>query len=114
MSHCSDIKRINLGTLPYSMFPNDDDKAYIYKRPNGHIYVYRDGLEVHVCCIVGDSSTVIIVKGTTEDINIPDISGLHLPDRGHKVLFEFNNQIYALNYLGNYYNIQIDWTLEEW
>lgn len=116
---CIDIKRIRLGTLPDFTYPPDDTKTYIYSRLNGHVYVYKNGNERHICCDDDLISKVPILLGTVADVSIPDTSVLDTPDTKHIFLFYFNNQIYEFNNDRTYNPIgggssTLDWNLKEW
>lgn len=117
---CNDLLRLDLGTLPDNVYPQDDCRVYIYKRTNGHIYIFRDGNETHICCDLGLINKVPILSATTTDSTVPDVSVLDTPDLNHRFLFSFNNYIYVFNNDRTYSIIGggstgfVDWTLKEW
>lgn len=88
MNNCS-LEHINLGTLPNGTFPLDNCKTYIYKRTNGHIYVYSNNSEKHVCCDDGLISSIPIFT-TLPSVQNPPV---HRPDVKHLFLFIYEGVI---------------------
>jgi len=112
---CQDLLRLDLGTLPDNVYPKDDCRVYIYKRTNGHVYIFRDGNETHICCDLGLTNKVPILSAAIGDSNVPDTSVLDTPDLTHRFLFSFNNLMYMFNHDRTYTVIGgLDWTLKEW
>lgn len=109
MSNYDNIRQIDLGTLPDKTFPKDDGKTYIYKRTNGHIYVYSLGSEKHICC---DDGTILNIPIRT------DTDFTHFPDANHEMLYIKDNMLYSYDKDGNIKNLinnnMIDWGLNEW
>lgn len=106
MENCKNIKQIDIGTLPNKVFPNDDGKTYIYKRTNGHIYVYSLGFEKHICCDDGTILNVPIRDNTNFE---------HLPDVNHVMLYLKDDALYYVDSLGiphKYSNTT--WGINEW
>lgn len=110
MNTCNDIKQINIGTLPNKVFPKDDGKTYIYKRTNGHIYVYSLGFENHICCNDGSILNVPVRDNT---------SFTHLPDVNHVMFFIKDGKLSFVDSTGTtkqFNNIvtPLDWSINEW
>ena len=93
-----DIKKVLIGTIVDNTFPIGDDydatKVYFYKRTNGHIYTYQNGVETHVCC--NDGLITNLPKFTT----LPSIQNppIHRPDMGHFMLFEYEGIAYMYDH----------------
>ena len=113
MNNCS-LEQINIGTLPSGSFPRDNGRTYIYKRPNGHIYVYSNGSEKHICC---DDGLITNIPIFTEmpSVNNPPV---HLPDNNHLMLFIHDGLMYGydsnINVTAISIPTNIDWAISEW
>jgi len=119
MKHCDNIKNINLGILPMGTFPNVDstnphdiNNVYIYKRPNGHIYLYKNNNETHICCDDGLITKIPIFLNT---------NFIHYPDANHVFIYMQDNKLYTYDKDGNINEFnngggggEIDWTIKEW
>lgn len=83
------LEQVNIGTLSAGLFPADDGKIYIYKRPNGHIYVYSNGSEKHICCEDGLISEVPVFTA------LPSVTApTHLPKDNRRFLFVKDGDLY--------------------
>ena len=113
MNNCS-LEHINLGILSDGTFPLDNGKTYIYKRSNGHIYVYSNGSEKHICCEDGLISSIPIFDVLPSIQNPPR----HLPDNNHMFLFIHEGVIKAydkdLNIINNPGYDELSWGVQEW
>ena len=86
------LEQVNIGTLSAGVFPADDGKIYIYKRPNGHIYVYSNGSEKHICCEDGLISEVPVFT------DLPSVTPpTHLPNTNRRFLFVKDDELYFYN-----------------
>ena len=84
------LEQVNIGTLSVGVFPADDGKIYIYKRPNGHIYVYSNGSEKHICCEDGLISSVPVFT------QLPENSApTHIPKDNRRFLFIKDEELYT-------------------
>ena len=89
MNNCS-LEQINIGTLPSGSFPRDNGRTYIYKRPNGHIYVYSNGSEKHICCDDELITSIPIFNFIVSPTRIP----IHRPDANHVMLYRYGAEVY--------------------
>lgn len=110
MENCQDIKQINIGVLPNNVFPKDNGKTYIYKRTNGHIYVYSLGSEKHICC---DDGTILNVPIRT------NTDFTHLPDANHVMFYIKDGILYFVDSTGHIEQFAntintIEWNINEW
>jgi len=113
MNNCA-LEHINLGTLPDGTFPLDNCKTYIYKRTNGHIYVYSNNSEKHVCCDDGLINSIPIFTSSPSIDNKP----IHIPDSKHLFLFIYNGILKGydkdLNIINVCGDIDLEWNINEW
>lgn len=107
------LEQVNIGTLPTGSFPADDGKIYIYKRPNGHIYVYSNGSEKHICCEDGLISDVPVFT------DLPSVvAPTHIPKDNRRFLFIKDEELYTYDKdrvsrkINN--NTDVQFTLNEW
>lgn len=84
------LEQVNIGTLSAGVFPSDDGKIYIYKRPNGHIYVYSNGSEKHICCEDGLIASVPVFTDFPADS-----TPTHLPKDNRRFLFVKGEELYT-------------------
>lgn len=109
-----DIKTINLGTLQNGVYPEDNDKTYLYKRTNGHIYLYKNGNETHACCDDGLINKVPIFS------ELPSVQPpTHTPNDKFVYLFKHGENLYYYDNDDNVVKINIDinaleWAKKEW
>ena len=93
-----DIKKVLIGTIIDNTFPNGDDydatKVYFYKRLNGHIYTYQNGVETHVCCSDGLIANVPIFNR----IPTEEFPPVHRPDLGHNMFFSYESNLYMYDH----------------
>lgn len=87
----SDIKVVNIGNIIGNTFPSNDGRVYLYKRDNGHLYTYINGVEKHICCDDGLINNVPIF------IAFPSVEAppVHIPDEGHFMLFVYDGLLYS-------------------
>lgn len=111
MNNCS-LEQINIGQLPSGTFPKDDGRTYIYKRPNGHIYVYSNGSEKHICCDDGLINSIPIFE------QLPtEQTPIHLPDDKHIFIFFNDGILYGYDKDLNIVSVvsgEINWSATEW
>ena len=109
------LEQINIGTLQTGVFPKDDGRTYIYKRPNGHIYTYTNGFENHVCCNDGQINSVPKFENFPNNVN-----PIHIPPNNFVYLFIKNNKLYGYDKDLNVINLTgagtetVNWTVNEW
>jgi len=77
----TDLAYVNIGTLPNNTFPKDNGRTYIYKRNNGHIYVYYNYTET----LIGNDGLISSVP--IFDKLPKDEYPVHTPDAGHLFLY---------------------------
>ena len=77
----TDLAYVNIGTLPNNTFPKDNGRTYIYKRNNGHIYVYYNYTET----LIGNDGLISSVP-IFDDLP-KDKYPVHTPDAGHLFLY---------------------------
>lgn len=89
----SDIKVVNIGNIIGNTFPSNDGRVYLYKRDNGHLYTYINGVEKHICC---DDGLITTIPVFTAHVNV--VAPTHRPDAGHVMLYMYGGKVYAYDH----------------
>ena len=87
----SDIKVVNIGNIIGNTFPSNDGRVYLYKRDNGHLYTFINGVEKHICC---DDWLITNVPVFTSFPSV-ETPPVHIPDLGHYMLFTYDGLLYS-------------------
>ena len=106
-----------LGEILNGTFPPNDGRTYFYKRNNGHLYLYRNGNEQHICCDDGLINRTPIITNFTVDgngVHQPITDTLHLPDATHTMLFMFEDSLWGLYSNGDKKQITPNWNQNQW